>query len=105
MTAIRTQIGRNLRSGPSTLKVVAIVCLVLLAMLTVVQVTHVHAIGTDADHCQLCIVIHSVVPLLVMVSALLLVKMGLAAPVVATVRPIVRYWHPILFTRPPPTDR
>lgn len=105
MTGIRTQFGRNRRPSPSTLKVAAIVCLILLALLTVVQVTHVHAVGTDADHCQLCIVIHSVVPLLVLVTALLLVRMRLAAPVLDEIRPLTRYWHPDLFTRPPPSGR
>ena len=87
------------------MRVVAVVCLILLALLCVVQVTHVHAVGTDADHCQLCLVIHSVVPLLVMVAALLLVRMVTVAPALVEVRPIIRYWHPTLFTRPPPAAR
>ncbi len=105
MTSIRSQLAKNRRTSPSTLKVFAVLCLILLALLTVVQVTHVHAVGTDADHCQLCIAIHSVVPLLVMVSALLLVRMRAAVPVLVEVRPLTRYWHPILFTRPPPSNR
>ena len=87
------------------MRVVAVLCLILLALLTVVQVTHVHAAGTDADHCQLCIMIHSVVPLLVMVTAILQVRMVAAAPVLLEVRPLIRYWQPTLFTRPPPAGR
>jgi hypothetical protein len=98
----RAQLGRIRPLRPSSLGVATIVCLILLAFLTVVQVAHVHPIGADTEHCPLCIAIHSVVPLLVMVTALLLVKIGTAAPVLLEVRTILRYWHPTLFTRPPP---
>ena len=101
----RAQFGRNRHPGRTYLGVATVLCLVLLALLAVVQVAHVHPIGTDAEHCPLCIVIHSVVPLLVMVTALLLVKIGTAAPVPLEVRTVVRYWHPTLFTRPPPASR
>lgn len=105
MQGKRAHFGRNPVLGPSSLGIATIVCLILLAFLTVVQVAHVHPIGTDAEHCPLCIAIHSVVPLLVMVTALLLVKIGTAAPVLLEVRTISRYWHPTLFTRPPPRIR
>jgi hypothetical protein len=42
------------------------------------------------------------VPLLMLVTALLLVRIVIVAPALVEVRPIVRYWHPTLFTRPPP---
>lgn len=95
----------KVHSKPKALKAVAILCLMLLALLVVVQVTHTHSIGADVDHCPLCVVIHSVVPLAVMVTALSLVRMGTAAPALLEVRPILRYWHPTLFTRPPPASR
>jgi hypothetical protein len=101
----RAQFGGIRLLKPSSLGVATIVCLILLAFLTVVQVAHVHPVGADTEHCPLCIVIHSVVPLLVMVTALLLVKIGTAAPVQLEARPVVRYWHPTLFTRPPPRSR
>ena len=78
------------------------VCLVLLALLAIAQATHVHAVGSDADHCQLCIAMHSVVPFLVVVVATHLVRIGTAALPPFEVCTICRYWHPILFTRPPP---
>ncbi len=105
MQGKRAQFGRIRLRKPPSLGVVTIVCLILLAFLTVVQVAHVHPIGTDAEHCPLCIAIHSVVPLLVMVTALQLVKIGTSAPVLPEVRTIVRYWYPALFTRPPPASR
>ena len=79
-------------------------CLVLLAMLAVIQVMHVHPIGDDAGQCPLCIAMHSVVPLVVVATALLLVKLGAAAPASIAVRAKRRYWYSILFTRPPPAN-
>ena len=80
------------------------VCLILLALLAVIQVAHVHASDSDADHCTLCMVMHSVVPLVVMLVTVVLVRIGTPAPVVVEVRAISRFWHPTLFTRPPPAD-
>jgi hypothetical protein len=99
-------IQAGLRIGPhskqSALKVATVVCLVLLAFLAVMQVTHVHASDSDADHCPLCIAIHSVLPFVVMVVAVLLVRIRTSAPLLFEVRAIARYWHPTLFNRPPP---
>jgi hypothetical protein len=101
----RNQAG--LRSGPisrqSALNVASVVCLILLALLAVIQVTHVHASDSDADHCTLCVVMHSVVPLVIMLVAIVLVKIETPAPVFLELLVIVRPWHPALFTRPPPT--
>lgn len=77
-------------------------CLILLALLTVAQVTHVHASDNDADHCTLCVAMHSVVPIVVMLVAVILVRIGITAPVPLDVRIITRCWYPSLFIRPPP---
>jgi hypothetical protein len=61
-----------------------------------------HPVESDADHCPLCIAMHSVVPLAVMVVVVVLVRFGTAAPVLLETHTIIRYWHPTLFTRPPP---
>jgi hypothetical protein len=74
----------------------------LLALLAVAQVTHVHAVGSDADHCQLCIAMHSIVPFVLFVAGALLVRMGTTELTPPEVRTICRYWHPTLFNRPPP---
>jgi hypothetical protein len=79
-----------------------VLCLVLVVLLAVAQVTHVHPVGSDADHCQLCIALHSVVPIVVMAIAVVLVRIGTSAPMTREARTIIRYWHPNLFTRPPP---
>lgn len=79
-----------------------VVCLVLIALLAVVQVMHVHASANDADHCTLCVAMHSVVPIAIMLITIVLIKIDVLAPGLLEVRVIARYWHPTLFTRPPP---
>ena len=80
----------------------AVVCLVLLALLAVAQVAHIHSVDTDADHCPLCIVMHSAAPIAVAVAIVLLVCIGEHEPVVE-VRPAqLPCWHAPLFVRPPP---
>ena len=81
-----------------------VVCLALLSLLAVVQVAHMHPIESDADHCQLCIVMHTAAPVAIVAAAVILVKVGTPAPLVE-VRAIIRHWHPQIFIRPPPTGR
>lgn len=79
----------------------AILCLALLALVAFIQVTHVHAVATDTDHCPLCIVVHLAATVVATAPAVALVAIESPAPVFK-IRLIVRYWHPSLFTRPPP---
>jgi hypothetical protein len=102
LTGIRADSRRDLRPKPSPFRVAIAVCLVLLLLLAVVHVAFAHSVDTDADHCSLCIAMHSVVPFLVMIVAVLLVRIGTAAPVLIESCTIIRYWHPTLFNRPPP---
>ena len=102
MNAHRAQLGSYHRNP---MRFAAVLCIVLLALLSVVQVMHVHAVAADADHCQLCIAIHSVVPLLVMVTALLLIEIQTSGPALQQARPVARYWQSSLFIRPPPAGR
>jgi hypothetical protein len=102
LNAIRPHSRSIHGSKPSTFGIAAVVCLVLLALLAVAQVTHVHAVGSDADHCPLCVVIHSVVPFVVMAVGIVMIRLGTAAQPPLEVRTICRYWHPTLFNRPPP---
>jgi hypothetical protein len=85
------------------LPLVTAVCLLLLALLTVAQVAHSHVLESDADHCPLCIVMHSAAPVAVATQAIILVQVGASEPVFEP-RTIVRYWQPKLFTRPPPSN-
>jgi hypothetical protein len=86
---------------PRAFAVATVVCLLLLALLAVVQIAHVHPLETDADHCPLCIVMHAVAPVVVTAAAITLVQVGTPTPVIQ-VRAVIRTWHPTLFTRPPP---
>lgn len=97
----RAERRRN-RQAPRSFIVATAVCLVLLALLAVVQVAHVHPLESDADHCPLCMAIHSVAPVAVAAAVIILVQVGTPVPVLEP-RAIMRHWHPTLFTRPPPS--
>jgi hypothetical protein len=101
LIGLQTLLSRNRRAKPGALSVAAVVCLVLLTLLAVVQVAHVHPVDTDADHCPLCIAMHSAAPVAATAAVVVLVQVERAAPVYQTLT-ISRYWHPQLFTRPPP---
>jgi len=100
LLAERVQQHRN-RRAPRTFVAATVVCLVLLALLAVVQVAHVHPLQTDADHCPLCIAMHAATPVAVAAAIVILIQVGTPVPVLEP-RAVLRHWHPILFTRPPP---
>ena len=80
---------------------VAVLCLVLLAMLAVAQVAHLHPNQTDADHCQLCIVMHTVVPAAIAAAVIVIVQLGASAPLAEPI--VIAHQRKIsLFIRPPP---
>ena len=84
------------------MRVSTLVCLLLLALVTLVQVAHVHPAATDADHCPICVVMHSAAPVAVAAPAPVIVVN--ATPVaVRVVHSVARRWHYTLFNRPPPT--
>jgi hypothetical protein len=82
---------------------IAGLCLALLAMLAVAQVTHLHANETDADHCQLCIVMHTAVPAVATAAVIVLVHLESLAPVAEPVF-VLRKRQTRLFIRPPPVS-
>jgi len=82
--------------------VVVLVCLALLALLTVIQVAHVHPVNSDADHCPLCIVLHSAAPVAVAAAIIVLVQLEVLATAV-DVRPVRLTAQRQLFIRPPPS--
>ena len=84
------------------MRLAIVVCLVLLMLLAVVHVAVAHLAARDIDRCPLCIMMHSVAPVTALAATLVLISIGTQAPKPLEVRKIVRYWHPILFTRPPP---
>jgi hypothetical protein len=84
------------------LSAVTVVCLILLALLAVVQVAHMHPLDSDADHCPLCIAMHTAAPVAVTAAVVVMVQIEMRAPIFET-RAVLRNWHPKLYTRPPPT--
>ena len=101
MTALHPWMSRTRRVRPSAY-VVVLVCLALLALLTFIQVAHVHSVNTDADHCPICVVLHTAAPLAVAAAIIVLVQMQTFVPQVE-VRPIRSHGHRQLFIRPPPS--
>jgi hypothetical protein len=89
------------RPAPRVFAVATVLCLVLLALLAVVQVAHVHPLESDADHCPLCIVMHAVAPVAVAAAVIILVQVRMPVPIFES-RAVIRPWNPTLFTRPPP---
>ncbi|MGB7547870.1 MAG: hypothetical protein WBM14_08980 [Terracidiphilus sp.] len=100
-TGFQTRFGIDRRARPGSLAAMAVLCLALLVLLTVAQVAHIHANAGEADHCPLCIALHTAVPVAVTAAVILLVETAIAAPVLKA-RAGTRNWHPQLFTRPPP---
>jgi uncharacterized membrane protein YqhA len=83
--------------------VVTLICLTLLALLAVAQVAHLHKSDTDADHCPICIMMHSAAPVAMAATVVVLVQIGRQTPHVEA-RIAKRYWHPTLCIRPPPSS-
>ena len=82
---------------------IAGLCLVLLASLAFAQVTHLHSNPTDSDHCQLCIVMHTAVPVAAAAAVVVLVQLGASAPQ-AEPMVVARQLQTWLFIRPPPVS-
>jgi hypothetical protein len=82
---------------------VAVLCLVLLAMLAIAQVAHLHADQTDADHCQLCMVMHTLAPVAAAAAVIVIVQLGASVPQAEPV--VIAHQRQIsLFIRPPPVS-
>lgn len=101
MTGLNTWMRSTRRPRP-TAYVVVLVCLALLALLTFIQVAHVHSVNTDVDHCPICVVLHTAAPIAVAAAIIVLVEMQAFVPLVE-VRPIRSHAQRQLFIRPPPS--
>ena len=82
---------------------VTALCLVMLALLAFAQVTHVHPDQSDADHCQLCIVMHTVVPVAASAAVIVIVQLGVSRPHADPIV-IARHRQIRLYIRPPPVS-
>lgn len=94
---------RSTRRARPTAIVVVLVCLALLALLTFIQVAHVHSVNTDADHCPICVVLHTAAPIAVAAAIVVLVQMRSFVPQIE-VRPLRSHCQRQLFIRPPPSQ-
>lgn len=103
MRGILANLRTAIPSRHDVLKTVAVVCLILFTLLTVAQVMHVHACESDAGHCNLCIAVHSVVPVAILLIVVLLIRIESMLPTNLEIRAITRFWHRALFMRPPPS--
>lgn len=104
LTGLQSDFRQSDRRKLNAFGLVTVVCLVLLALLAVVQVTHLHPINEDADNCPLCIALQTAAPVAIAATMLLMVRIWAQTPVFAE-RAVVRHRHPKLFTRPPPSVR
>lgn len=100
--------GRHQRDGigtgaPGLWRVTTLVCLLLLTLLAFVQVAHVHPAVTDADHCPICVVMHSAAPVAAVAAAIVLIR-GTQPVAVPKIASVARPWHCSLFNRPPPME-
>jgi uncharacterized membrane protein YhaH (DUF805 family) len=95
--------GRVGERKPWAMRATTLICLVLLTLLTFVQVAHVHPSATDADHCPICVVMHSAAPVAVVAVAIVFVR-ALVPVTVPVVHLVARPWHCTLFNRPPPAQ-
>lgn len=101
MSAFKALSRGNRRGRSSFFPVAAALCLVLIALLTVAQVAHLHSTATDADHCPLCIVMHTAAPVAVAAPVIVIVQLGPSAPLAEPIV-IARQPQSRLFIRPPP---
>jgi hypothetical protein len=99
LTGLGAHLRKRFRSGFRA--PVALVCVALLALLSFVQVTHLHSDQTDADQCPLCVVMHSAAPVAVATPTVVLVPVGAPAPQAEPVS-VTQKPQTSLFIRPPP---
>ncbi|WP_263356859.1 hypothetical protein [Acidicapsa ligni] len=88
---------------PWAVRSTTLVCLLLLALLTFIQVAHVHTVAADADHCPICVVMHAATPVAAAAPAIVFV-VTLGSVPVPVVHSVSRPWHYTLFNRPPPAQ-
>jgi hypothetical protein len=101
LTALQPDYRGSHGRKPSAFGAAALLCLALLVLLATVQVAHTHLVESDADHCTLCIALHSAAPIAVMAALVVMVRAG-AYVQLAEARPVVRHWSPKLLARPTP---
>jgi hypothetical protein len=103
LPGFKAQFRSKRGSSRGLFSAVAVVCVVLLALLVVAQVAHLHSSESDADHCPLCIVMHSAAPVAAAAVVIVVVHLGTFTPQ-AEPRFVARRPQSSLFIRPPPVS-
>jgi uncharacterized membrane protein YqhA len=104
LTRFEFQLSRARRAPSGFVPAVALLCLLLLACVAYAQVAHVHSNQNDEDHCQLCVVMHTVAPVVAVAAVVVLVRLGASTPQAEPIS-IARQPQIRLFIRPPPVSR
>jgi len=99
----KLKLTRRSESKPWAMRAASLLCLLLLTLLTFVQVAHVHPAATDADHCPICVVMHSAAPVAAVAATIVFVRASVPVPV-PVLPSVIRPWHCTLFNRPPPAE-
>ena len=100
---LRRDNRRGVTSALSDSRVLVLFCLLVAVLLMLVQVAHTHPFNTDADHCPVCVVMHSAAPVAVVAAVLIAVRASYGQRL-AVVRPRASIWRYELFNRPPPQN-
>lgn len=103
MSTLKANLNGNSPSRRSFTIAIAGLCLALLAMLAFAQVAHQHANQTDADHCQLCIVMHTAAPAVAAAAIVTIIQFEPLAPAAEPLLPLQKR-QIRLFIRPPPAS-
>lgn len=103
MTVLQAHFRGRRGARKGFVRVAAVVCLMLLALLFVAQVVHLHPTQSDADHCQLCIVMHTLVPVAQSATAVIVVQLGASAPQLEPEFTACQFLSRV-FIRPPPAS-
>lgn len=91
-------------AGLGAVSFAAVVCLVLIALLAVAQVAHFHTNASDADHCPVCIMLHSAAPVEVAAAVVVFVRIGMETALRERCL-AARSCHSTVYIRPPPGNR
>ncbi len=110
------QRGRNDRQWPLWLRLIAIACVLVVSVMSIVQVCHTHPEFSlskqnshnngpvPEDHCPLCVAMHSTLPVALHITPEPMLYIQTLDSVAADAERIFR-WRFELASRPPPADQ
>jgi hypothetical protein len=102
LSKFESEFRRTRLATPGFLPVVAVLCLLLLALVAFAQVAHTHSNPSDSDHCAVCVVLHTVVPAALAFAAIILIPLGRSNQILKPAAIAHRRRTSSFFIRPPP---